>query len=172
MPDHTIAENLARLQAARTAIANAITAKGGTVMAGDGLEDFAADIATISSSDIEQLEPYDFPDIFETPADYEATVCLKYENASMIILLFSVARKQTKSGTISFKLDIGAHGNEIFDTKIWGSGSTGTSYSVPSHGSCNITDSGGVLTIKASISSSIGSPRYQLLAGVVLWLKQ
>ena len=46
---HTIAENLARLQAARTAIANAITAKGGTVGANDGLEDFPTDISTIST---------------------------------------------------------------------------------------------------------------------------
>lgn len=48
MPN-TIAQNLARLQAARTAIATAITAKGGTVTVGDGLEDFPADIATIPS---------------------------------------------------------------------------------------------------------------------------
>jgi hypothetical protein len=44
---NTIAQNLGRLQAARTSISNAITAKGGTVSAGDGLEDFPADIATI-----------------------------------------------------------------------------------------------------------------------------
>ena len=47
MPEHTIAENLARLQNAKTAIGNAIAAKGGTVAAGDGLEEFADDIATI-----------------------------------------------------------------------------------------------------------------------------
>jgi hypothetical protein len=47
MPEHTIAENLTRLQNAKTAIGNAITAKGGTVAASDGLEEFAADIATI-----------------------------------------------------------------------------------------------------------------------------
>ena len=47
MPEHTIAENLTRLQNAKTAIGNAITAKGGTVSQGDGLEEFAADIATI-----------------------------------------------------------------------------------------------------------------------------
>ena len=49
MPDHTIAENLTRLQNATTAIGNAITAKGGTVSSGDGLEDFASDIGTIPS---------------------------------------------------------------------------------------------------------------------------
>ena len=45
----TIAQNLARLQTARTAIANAITAKGGTVNNGDGFEQFPADIASIPS---------------------------------------------------------------------------------------------------------------------------
>ena len=49
MPEHTIAENLTRLQNAKTAIGAAITAKGGTVAAGDGLEEFAADIATITN---------------------------------------------------------------------------------------------------------------------------
>ena len=47
MPEHTIAENLTRLQNAKTAIGNAIIAKGGTVTSGDGLEDFASDIGTI-----------------------------------------------------------------------------------------------------------------------------
>lgn len=49
MPEHTIAENLQRLVDAKTAIGSAITAKGGTVGANDGLEEFATDIATISS---------------------------------------------------------------------------------------------------------------------------
>lgn len=46
MPN-TIAQNLQRLQDAKTAISNAITTKGGTVNAGDGFEEFAADINTI-----------------------------------------------------------------------------------------------------------------------------
>lgn len=50
MPEHTIAENLTRLQAARTAIGEAITQKGGTVNAGDGLEEYPADILTIPSA--------------------------------------------------------------------------------------------------------------------------
>ena len=50
MPEHTIAENLQRLVDAKEDIADAITAKGGTVGANDGLEDFASDIATIPSS--------------------------------------------------------------------------------------------------------------------------
>lgn len=47
MPEHTIAENLTRLQNAKTAIGNAITNAGGTVSQGDGLEEFAADVGTI-----------------------------------------------------------------------------------------------------------------------------
>ena len=46
MPN-TIADNLQRLVDARTAIANAITRRGGIVTAGEGFEDFPADIATI-----------------------------------------------------------------------------------------------------------------------------
>lgn len=49
MPN-SIADNLQRLQDAKTAIGNAITAKGGTVSSGDGLEDFATAIGTIPSS--------------------------------------------------------------------------------------------------------------------------
>ena len=48
MPN-TLEENVNRVKAAKTAIANAITAKGGTVSSGDGLEDFASDIASIPS---------------------------------------------------------------------------------------------------------------------------
>lgn len=44
---HTIAENLERLTEARTDIANAIIAKGGTVASGDGFEEFPYDIENI-----------------------------------------------------------------------------------------------------------------------------
>ena len=43
----SIADKISRLSAAKTAIANAITGKGGTVGSGDGFEDFATDIGTI-----------------------------------------------------------------------------------------------------------------------------
>lgn len=43
----SIATQIAALQADKTAIATAITNKGGTVNSGDGFDDFAADIATI-----------------------------------------------------------------------------------------------------------------------------
>ena len=46
MPN-TIAQNLQRLVTAKDAISSAITAQGGTVNSGDGLEEFPADIATI-----------------------------------------------------------------------------------------------------------------------------
>ena len=45
----TLEQNLTRLQTAKTAIANAITAKGGTVNQGDGFEDFPDDISSIPS---------------------------------------------------------------------------------------------------------------------------
>lgn len=45
----TIEENLTKLVNAKTAIANAITAKGGTVSQGDGFEDFATDIESIGN---------------------------------------------------------------------------------------------------------------------------
>lgn len=48
MPD-TLKQVVDRVKAAKTAIGSAITAKGGTVGANDGLEEFAADIATIPS---------------------------------------------------------------------------------------------------------------------------
>ena len=48
MPN-TIADNLQRLTAARTAIGNAIVTKGGTVNVGDGLEEFPADIMSIKN---------------------------------------------------------------------------------------------------------------------------
>ena len=63
MPN-TIAQNLARLVAARTAIANAIVVKGGTVNSGDGFEEFPADIATIpsggESADRNNVNFYDY----------------------------------------------------------------------------------------------------------------
>lgn len=45
----TITQNLEKLVAAKSAIAAAITAKGGTVGANDGFEEFAIDVATIPS---------------------------------------------------------------------------------------------------------------------------
>lgn len=48
----TLEENVNRVKAAKTAIGNAITAKGGIVGANDRLEDFASDIATIPSGGV------------------------------------------------------------------------------------------------------------------------
>lgn len=45
----TLKQAVDRVAAAKTAIGAAITAKGGTVAAGDGLEEFAADIGTITN---------------------------------------------------------------------------------------------------------------------------
>ena len=49
MPN-SISQNLQRLMDAKTAIASAITARGGTVTSGDGFEEFPSDIATIPGS--------------------------------------------------------------------------------------------------------------------------
>ena len=49
MPN-TIVDNLQRLVNAKSAIASAITTRGGTVASGDGLEDFASDIAAIPNT--------------------------------------------------------------------------------------------------------------------------
>ena len=56
MPD-TLADNLQRLKGSRTAIGNAIIAKGGTVNDGDGFEDFPNDISTIPSGGSSTLIP-------------------------------------------------------------------------------------------------------------------
>lgn len=61
MPN-TIAENLQRLVDAKEAIAEAITIKGGTVGANDGLEEFADDIGTIPASG--QVTLANFPSDF------------------------------------------------------------------------------------------------------------
>lgn len=45
----SIADKITRLQTAKSGIASAITAKGGTVGASDGFEEFASDIASIPS---------------------------------------------------------------------------------------------------------------------------
>lgn len=46
----SIASQISALQSDKTAIAGAITAKGGIVNSGDGFDDFAADIATIPAA--------------------------------------------------------------------------------------------------------------------------
>ena len=76
MPEHTIAENLQRLIDAKTAIGNAITAKGGTVGAGDGLEEFASDIATIPSGGGES-QPRKDVNFY----DYDGTIVNSYTAA-------------------------------------------------------------------------------------------
>lgn len=52
MPDHTIAENLSRLQVAKTDIKNAIITMGGAADPSHGLEDFSEDILTIPSGSL------------------------------------------------------------------------------------------------------------------------
>jgi hypothetical protein len=76
MPN-TIAENLQRLIDAETAIGSAITVKGGTVGANDGLEDFAADIATIPSGGGGGNQPIKDVNFY----DYDGTIVNSYTAA-------------------------------------------------------------------------------------------
>lgn len=69
----TLKQAVDRVTAAKTAIGNAITAKGGTVASGDGLEEYAADIATIPSGGIEPAEPKDV-----NFYDYDGTCVYSY----------------------------------------------------------------------------------------------
>ena len=76
MPEETLKQVVDRVKATIPAIGNAIVAKGGTVSAGDGLEDFAADIATIPSGGIEPAEPKDV-----NFYDYDGTCLYAYTSA-------------------------------------------------------------------------------------------
>lgn len=69
MPEHTLAENVARLRAAKTAIGNAITTAGGTVSQGDGLEEFATDIATIPTGGNLGTKTIDINGTYEASSD-------------------------------------------------------------------------------------------------------
>ena len=59
----TLKQVVDRVKAAKTAIGNAITTKGGTVSQGDGLEEFAADIVTIprGEPDVNSKVPKNIP---------------------------------------------------------------------------------------------------------------
>lgn len=76
MPN-TLEENVNRVKAAKTAIGNAITAKGGTVGANDGLEDFASDIATIPSGGGGGSQPRKDVNFY----DYDGTIVNSYTAA-------------------------------------------------------------------------------------------
>ena len=69
----TLKQAVDRVTAAKTAIGNAITAKGGTVASGDGLEEYAADIATIPTGGIEPASPKDV-----NFYDYDGTCVYSY----------------------------------------------------------------------------------------------
>lgn len=73
----TLEENVNRVKAAKTAIGAAITAKGGTVGANDGLEDFASDIATIPSGSGRTSQPIKDVNFY----DYDGTIVYSYTAA-------------------------------------------------------------------------------------------
>lgn len=72
MPE-TLKQVVDRVKAAKTAIGNAIVAKGGTVNQGDGLEEYPADIATIPTGGITPAEPKDV-----NFYDYDGTCLYSY----------------------------------------------------------------------------------------------
>jgi len=81
----SIATQIQALQADKIAIANAITAKGGTVSTGDGFDDFATDIATIPAgvADISSAAEMDAKVSTEpvgTMYHYTGTTTSKYIN--------------------------------------------------------------------------------------------
>jgi hypothetical protein len=67
----TLKQVVDRIKAAKTEIANAITAKGGTVGANDGLEEFASDIVTIPSGGSQSRKDVNF-------YDYDGTIVNSY----------------------------------------------------------------------------------------------
>ena len=73
MPNETLKQVVDRVKAAKTAIGNAIVAKGGTVGANDGLEEFPTDIATIPTGGITPAEPKDV-----NFYDYDGTCVYSY----------------------------------------------------------------------------------------------
>lgn len=100
MPN-TIADNLQRLVNAKTAIASAITAKGGIVTTGDGFEEFPADIATISSKnytpqEVENVKPWDFWDIWSSnEEDAKSTATINVTPSMNCLLMVAVMHRGT-----------------------------------------------------------------------------
>ena len=108
----TLKQAVDRVTAAKTAIGNAITAKGGTVSQDDGLEDFAADIGTITNqytagdegkvvSNGALVAQTAYPTTITENGTYNTT-----ENNSVTV---NVAA----SGNIAYKLS-GANANDIY----------------------------------------------------------
>ena len=93
MPN-TIADNLLRLQTARTNIANAITTMGGTVATGDGFEDFPSEILALPVPTLEVCELIKSSGIagnvygFNTPDRTIVAGVLYYVTSSNIVLTF------------------------------------------------------------------------------------
>lgn len=92
MPDHTIAENLTRLQTARTNIATAITTKGGTVAAGAGFEDFSTAIGTIPAGGGDEPAEKDV-----NFYDYDGTLVYSY-TAQEFLALTELPANPTHTG--------------------------------------------------------------------------
>lgn len=132
----TLEENVNRVKAAKTAIGNAITAKGGTVGANDGLEDFASDIASIPSGGGANFVTREVDFINNTTSIIEGTIAAVTTYGNMrrcnvaddgTITAFYGDRSYTEDGSngqvmvyvpkFYYKLDVSQNG-DIEDNKI------------------------------------------------------
>lgn len=95
----TIAENLQRLVDAKTAIGNAITAKGGTVGQGDGLEEFVSAIAGIPTSTVE---------IIKLTPNFRSSICDVYmmNLTDSETVIFGEFASSANESNVSFTYDI------------------------------------------------------------------
>jgi hypothetical protein len=95
----TLEENVNRVKAAKAAIGNAITDKGGTVGANDGLEEFAADIATIPSGGGADAESY----LMALSSGFTNTSYAYIVNATNETFVYGVlnAKKLKTTGTLT-----------------------------------------------------------------------
>lgn len=115
----SIAEKIQSLTAARTAIQNAITAKGGAITAADGFEDFATAIAAIPSSGggsglkktlvattAEEMTLKDFLTANPVP--------LKYRSGVVLLIAEASTAPTQGSGTINFCMFFYSYNNSEY----------------------------------------------------------
>jgi hypothetical protein len=150
MPN-TIADNLARLQTARTDIANAITTKGGTVTSGDGFEDFPAEILGIPAG-AQEIDGT-FTRDSNLPSGWGLTVSTVQQQGKYVKIVGTIKNSSSSSRTLNASTVIGQVSNLELQgfsqsniTKWFNSGYTGIDVDCS-----NITSTG--FTITSGVSS-------------------
>ena len=147
-----LSDNLQRLVNARTAIASAITAKGGTVSSGDGLEDFPADIGTISDPSY----------VYLTGTNAASTYIVAGAGNSKSVYIYGQAVGTGSSG-LSFTIPSGTG----FDESKIGSFTSGAFVKLGSSKSAGQITSGSFNSslhkISLSLDSSLSSSKYALI---------